>query len=113
MYKRKSSYNSGRSKTGSIDNQGTILDSWAEKNGYFIVASFQDIESGGSTKRAGLTAAIAFVGEKINNTSILVVYRVDRLYRDVLELLKTLKTLRKSECSFASVREQRMYVCVS
>jgi DNA invertase Pin-like site-specific DNA recombinase len=101
-YYRRSKDNSSSNKSNSIDKQQSFMTSWAKKYGYRIAYSQFDIESGTSTTRTGLLDVIAFVANPANNTSILVVYRVDRLYRDIMETLFTLKQLKEAQCSFTS-----------
>jgi DNA invertase Pin-like site-specific DNA recombinase len=108
IYIRKSDDNTGRDKNASINKQDIFMNAWAQKNGYVVVATFTDIESGGSTTRQGLADAQQFVATKANNTSVLLVYQLDRLYRDVFHTLGVLRFLKEVRCSFASARENAM-----
>jgi DNA invertase Pin-like site-specific DNA recombinase len=102
-YYRRSEENSGRDKTNSITVQRTFTHSWASKNGFRIVAEFYDYESGGSTERQGLIDCLAYI-ERFKVT-LLGVYKLDRLYRDITETLITLRSLKIMKCSFVCVTE--------
>jgi DNA invertase Pin-like site-specific DNA recombinase len=68
------------------------------------------VTSGASTRRQGLDDLFGFLKDKSSNCTVLMVYRLDRLYRDITEVLMLMKVLKELDCSFASIKEASVRV---
>lgn len=93
-------------ENAALKDQADAINNWADANGYNIEHVFSDIASGASTDRAGLTSAVKFVIEK--NVDGLVVFKLDRLGRDTLQILSTLKQFELASRCFVSATESNI-----
>ena len=82
---------------GTIDLQRRALKEYAEQKGYELVKTFEDNGvSGGLEDRAGLAEMFSYLESKENETGGVLIYKLDRLARDLYiqeHLIKKLESL--------------------
>ncbi|HNT25831.1 MAG TPA: recombinase family protein [Anaerolineales bacterium] len=89
----------------SMEYQPDRSEEYARAKGWRIVAQYEDPDrTGRNSRRPGLQALIRDV--KAGRVSIVVVHRLDRLYRNLESLLRFLRFLKKHRVRLVSVTEQ-------
>ena len=88
----------------SPDMQLTELRAYCQRRGWTVALEIQETASGGDKDREGYARLMKAV--KARQVDAVVVYRLDRLARSMLELLKTLEEFRSLGVEFISLHEQ-------
>jgi site-specific DNA recombinase len=89
----------------SVEKQRECCQSYCKAQGYSVIAekNDQDMSDGRADNRPGLQAAIALA---CKHKAILVVYKLDRLARNMRDALDVLERLQKSQADLAFVFER-------
>jgi len=94
-----------RARSYSMEYQPDRSEEYARAKGWRIVAQYEDPDrTGRNSRRPGLQALIRDV--KAGRVSIVVVHRLDRLYRNLESLLRFLRFIKKYRVRLVSVTEQ-------
>mgnify|MGYP001154534155 CR=1 FL=1 len=89
----------------SMDYQPDRSEEYARSKGWLVVASYADPDrTGRNSKRPGLQAMIRDI--ESGRATVIVVHRLDRLYRNLESLLRFMRFLRKHRVRLVSVTEQ-------
>jgi DNA invertase Pin-like site-specific DNA recombinase len=109
-YRRKSPTNNGGGGDRSLAQQTSGIAADAFRKGFVIIRQFEDYETGGpDATRNGLDECVAFMSDPANNVTVFIVYRLDRLHRNVLKTVEFITVKLKSvRVSFLSVADHGM-----
>ena len=88
----------------SPDMQLSELRAYCQRRGWTVALEIQETASGGDKDREGYARLLKAC--RAREVDAVVVYRLDRLARSMLELLKTLEEFRALEIEFISLHEQ-------
>lgn len=87
----------------SLDLQRDETAAYAGQRGWTVVATYEDTMSGASTKRPGLTQAMA--DARRGKFDLLLCWKSDRLFRSLSDFVRTVTELGEMSVAFASVTE--------
>jgi DNA invertase Pin-like site-specific DNA recombinase len=94
-----------RARSYSMEYQPDRSEEYARAKGWRIVAQYEDPDrTGRNSRRPGLQALIRDV--KAGRVNVVVVHRLDRLYRNLESLLRFLRFIKKYRVRLVSVTEQ-------
>lgn len=88
----------------SIENQMAKIKAYCELNDLKLLQVIEDDKSGKNLKRPGMQALISKIGE--GDVEALVVYKLDRLSRRVMDTLGLIETFEKRDIAFHSINER-------
>jgi len=88
----------------SLDNQKAKIQSYCELNDLELTEIIEDVGSGKNLKRDGIQEILALIKRK--EIDSLIVYKLDRLSRKVIDVLTLIETFEKNGINFHSLNEK-------